>query len=54
MNLFVSSEWADAKRSQADWLKAWTAWTLTVQVLRQRAKYPEFEGVESQSYSRAR
>jgi hypothetical protein len=64
MNLFVASDWADAKlverqafdriseaRSQADWLKAWTTWTLTVQVLRQIAKHPECEGVQSQSCS---
>ena len=58
MNLVVSSDWADAKlaerqafnrvseaRSQADWLKAWTTWTSTIHILRQKAKHPGFERV---------
>jgi hypothetical protein len=54
LNRMNPSDWAEAKltesqafkriseaNSQADWLKAWGAWTATVQRLRQLAKHPE-------------
>jgi hypothetical protein len=47
-----SSDWADAKvakrqafnriseaRSQGDWLKAWQAWSSTLQMLRQQVRH---------------
>lgn len=59
MNRVVPSDWADAKlaerqafdriseaRSQADWLKAWEAWTSALQRLRQQARGPHRMPVE--------
>jgi hypothetical protein len=53
MNRTNLSDWVEAKlaegqafnriseaRSQADWVKAWRTWTLTIQGLRQLARHP--------------